>query len=89
MQATHGAGNKMRKSVFSYFGHSRTIVARARAVRMSLGATPEAQGGRSSGRTEGLRRGLSARANLRGTEGVKDTIRKVPACAMALPLLDC
>ena len=67
------AGQEMQKSVFSHFGHSSTIVARARAVRMSLRATPEAQGGRHSGRTEGLRRGLSARANLRVREGVNPT----------------
>ena len=53
------------KSVFSQLGHSSTIVARARAVRMSPGATPEAQGARRSGRAEGTRRGLSARRNLR------------------------
>ena len=59
------AGQEMQKSVFSHFGHSSTIVARARAVRMSLRATPEAQGGRHSARTEGPRRGLSARAKPR------------------------
>ena len=53
------------KSVFSHFADSCTIVARARAVRMSPGATPEAQGARRSGRAEGTRRGLSARRNLR------------------------
>ena len=41
---------EMRKSVFSHFADSCTIVARARAVRMSHGmspgATPEAQGAR-------------------------------------------
>ena len=44
----------MRKSVFSQLGHSSTIVARARAVRMSPGGVPEAQGARHthSGRTE-------------------------------------
>ena len=61
----------VRKSVFSHFGHSRTIVERARAVRMSLGATSEAQGARRSGRTEGPRRGLSARAKPRRGKRVK------------------
>ena len=51
----------MQTSVFSHFADSCTIVARARAVRMSPGATPEAQGARRSGRAEGTRRGLSAR----------------------------
>ena len=61
----------MRKSVFSQLDHSSTIVARARAVRMSPGATPEAQGARHSGRTEGTRRGRFARRNHRGGKGVK------------------
>ena len=60
-----------RKSVFSQLGHSSTIVARARAVRMSPGGVPEAQGARHSGRTEGLRRGLSARRNPRRGKRVK------------------
>ena len=60
----------MRKSVFSHFADSCTIVARARAVRMSPGATPEAQGARRSGRAEGTRRGLSARRNPRRGKGV-------------------
>ena len=47
-----------RKSVFSHFADSCTIVARARAVRRSPGATPEAQGARLSGRAEGTRRGV-------------------------------
>ena len=49
------AGQEMRKSVLSHFGHSKGVVTLARAVRVSPGATPEAQGGRSSGRTEGHR----------------------------------
>ena len=56
---------ELQKSVFSHFADSCTIVARARAVRMSPGATPEAQGARRSGRAEGTRRGLSARRNPR------------------------
>ena len=62
----------MRKSVFSQLGHSSTIVARARAVRMSPGGVPEAQGARHSGRTEGLWRGLSARRNPRRGKRVKE-----------------
>ena len=50
-----------------------TIVERARAVRMSLGATPEAQGARRSGRTDGPHRGLSARAKPRVGKGVKQS----------------
>ena len=69
------AGQEMQKSVFSHFGHSSTIVARARAVRMSLRATPEAQGGRHSARTEGPRRGLSARAKPRRGKGVKNAVK--------------
>ena len=65
------AGQETQTSVFSHFGDCCTIVARARAVRMSPGATPEAQGARHSGRTEGLRRGLSARRNPRRGKGVK------------------
>ena len=49
----------------SQLGHSSTIVARARAVRMSPGGVPEAQGARHSGQTEGRRPGLSARRNPR------------------------
>jgi hypothetical protein len=56
---------ELQKSVFSHFTDSCTIVARARAVRMSPGATPEAQGARRSGRAEGTRRGLSARRKPR------------------------
>ena len=61
----------MQTSVFSHFADSCTIVARARAVRMSPGATPEAQGARRSGRAEGTRRGLSARRNPRRGKRVK------------------
>jgi hypothetical protein len=43
---------ELQTSVFSHFADSCTIVARARAVRMSSGATPEAQGARRSGRAE-------------------------------------
>ena len=55
LSSVRKADKEMPKSVFSHFAGSFTIVARARAVRLSPGATPEAQGGRSSGRTEGHR----------------------------------
>ena len=74
---------EMRKSVFSQLDHSRTIVARARAVRMSLGATPEAQGARHSGRTEGTRRGLSARRNPRRGKRVNGVL--APHCLIPMP----
>ena len=46
--------------------HSRTIVAGARAVQMSPGATPEAQGARNSAWTEARARGLFASRKPRG-----------------------
>ena len=54
------AGQQTAKTVFSHFRHSITIVAGARAVQMSRGATPEAQGARRSARTEARARGLFA-----------------------------
>ena len=74
-QGRQVAGQEMQKSVFSHFGHSSTIVARARAVRMSLRERPRPggpQGGRHSARTEGPRRGLSARAKPRRGYRVKN-----------------
>ena len=62
---------EMQKSVFSHFGDCCSIVARARTVRMSLGATSEAQGARHSDRTEALGRGLSARRKPRRGKRVK------------------
>ena len=65
LSSARKGAQEMQTSVFSHFADSCTIVARARAVRMSPGATPEAQGARRSGRAEGTRRGLSARRNPR------------------------
>jgi hypothetical protein len=47
---------ELQTSVFSHFADSCTIVARARAVRMSPGATPEAQGARAEAQWPGAGR---------------------------------
>jgi hypothetical protein len=48
LSSARKGAQEMQTSVFSHFPDSCTIVARARAVRMSPGATPKAQGARRS-----------------------------------------